>query len=45
MALAIRSVLARKRGDAALGDSLEQQARKLDADATTAAITRASPAH
>ena len=42
IALAIRSVLARQRGDATRADSLEQQARTLDASATTWAIAHAS---
>jgi Tfp pilus assembly protein PilF len=42
MALAIRSVLARKRGDAARAGALEQQARSLDPDAATWAIERAT---
>lgn len=42
--LAIRSILARKRGDTAQADALEQKARSLDADATSWAITRATMA-
>lgn len=41
-ALAIRSVLARKRGNPVEADNLEQQARQLDADLTNWAIQRAS---
>jgi hypothetical protein len=43
-ALATRSVLARLRGDAIRADALEQQARRLDADATAWAIERAGNA-
>ena len=39
-ALAIRAVLARRRGDTRLADSLEQQARALDPDTTAWAISR-----
>ncbi len=40
--LAIRSVLARQRGDAAQADALERQARALDPDAAAWAIGRAT---
>jgi tetratricopeptide (TPR) repeat protein len=42
MALAIRSVVARRRGQAAAADALERQARSLDPDATTWAINHAT---
>jgi 4-amino-4-deoxy-L-arabinose transferase-like glycosyltransferase len=42
VALAIRSVLARKRGDPRQAGALEQQARGLDADAAAWAIARAT---
>jgi len=42
MVLAIRSVLARQRGDAAQATALERQARALDADAAAWAITQAT---
>jgi tetratricopeptide (TPR) repeat protein len=42
MVLAIRSVLARERGDAAQAGALEQQARALDPDAAAWAIERAT---
>jgi tetratricopeptide (TPR) repeat protein len=42
MVLALRSVIARKRGDAAQAVALEQQARNLDPDATAWAIQRAT---
>jgi Tfp pilus assembly protein PilF len=42
MALAVRSVLARKRGDAMQAGALEQQARSLDPDAAAWAIERAT---
>ena len=41
--LAIRSVLARQRGNAAQAGALEQQARALDPDAAAWAIQRAFP--
>jgi hypothetical protein len=40
--LAIRSVLARERGDAAQAGALERQARALDPDAAAWAIGRAT---
>jgi hypothetical protein len=40
--LALRSVLVRKRGDLAKADTLEQNARRLDAEATSWAIQRAT---
>jgi tetratricopeptide (TPR) repeat protein len=42
MALAIRSVLARRRGQAAEADALERQARSLDSDAAVWAINHAN---
>jgi Tfp pilus assembly protein PilF len=42
IALAIRSVLARRRGDAAQAGALEQQARALDPNAAAWAIDRAT---
>jgi Tfp pilus assembly protein PilF len=41
-ALALRSVLARKHGDAPQADALERQARALDADAASLAIEQAT---
>jgi hypothetical protein len=42
VALAIRSVVARQRGDAARADALERQARALDAGAAEWALARAT---